>query len=87
MLSQRGPDLNGRHTVTLPSVELEFRAHVLWQQGLKPYPQPVVQGKSVMLLNGEIYHKSIHPLLSDTQWLSDQLNLFPRAEVIICFVD
>lgn len=73
MLTERGPDLQGQHNVTFAAAELEFRGHVLWQQGTVPCQQPVVRGNQVLLLNGDIYNKVGNPWTSDTQWLFDQL--------------
>lgn len=83
MLSQRGPDLQGQHTVTFPNVaQLDFRGHVLWQQGDVPCAQPIVRDEHVMLLNGDIYNKPISiPLISDTQWLFEQLSMFEKPLV------
>lgn len=81
MLSQRGPDLQGQHTVKFPAAEIEFRGYVLWQQGDVPCSQPVVKNNHVMLLNGDIYNKLGNPLLSDTQWLFEQLTMIDQSEV------
>lgn len=84
LLGQRGPDLQGQHTVRFPGeAELEFRGHVLWQQGDAPCLQPIVEGKHVMLLNGDIYNKPFNPAVSDTQWLFDQLTKFNHHSKVI----
>lgn len=73
LLSNRGPNKSGQHSIATTNYNILFRGHVLWQQGSQPCNQPLVHGDHILLMNGDIYTDRTNQEISDTEFLMNQI--------------
>ncbi|XP_055373010.1 asparagine synthetase domain-containing protein CG17486 [Condylostylus longicornis] len=81
ILKNRGPDV--QNCVYECNDLIAFFGFVLWQQGEQVFSQPAVSEKYVLLLNGDIYNANKPLLMSDTEWLSLELQKCETENSII----
>ncbi|XP_031632656.1 asparagine synthetase domain-containing protein CG17486 [Contarinia nasturtii] len=75
LLENRGPNQNAEITLKIDHYEILFSGFVLWQQGAnKLCPQPHSYKNHIILINGDIFTKREDLAISDTEWLTLQID-------------
>lgn len=74
LLRNRGPNAHTERTYQGDDFSIHFSGFVLWQQGAKLCIQPHSYKHHIVLINGDIFTKRDDNLLSDTEWLTRQID-------------
>lgn len=74
MLQNRGPNAHNELNIQTDDYRIFFAGHVLWQQGAQLCTQPHSFRHHILLINGDIFTKRDDITLSDTEWLSRQID-------------
>lgn len=86
LLNNRGPNAHSELNIETEQFTILLCGFVLWQQGANICKQPYSYKHHVLLINGDIFSKRSNRSVSDTEWLTQEIdNCNDEAQLLELF--